>query len=177
MNYAEILREKNLQAEKLQQEIVLLQKLQQIEVGSNVILASKVSEGDPKATRRGRPKKNNVSISVEGAVKRGRGRPRRTPVDTAAIESPKRGRGRPRKVVEGEQQEKGKKLPSLIQEIASQEGKALELTDFVALVKASGYKNQSSDLGSMVYQCLRKLVKKEVLQAITENDKRKYVLA
>jgi hypothetical protein len=70
----------------------------------------------------------------------------------------------------GKNQRKEKKVPlsNLIQDIALTSDKPLTLHEFVSQCKKNGYTTNSSDFVNMVYQNLRKLVKKGKFQQDSE---------
>jgi hypothetical protein len=70
----------------------------------------------------------------------------------------------------GKNQRKEKKVPlsNLIQDIALTSDKPLTLHDFVSQCRKNGYTTNSSDFVNMVYQNLRKLVKKGKFQQDSE---------
>jgi len=128
--------------------------------------------------------KNNSenSLNIETSQVRGRGRPRRNPAAVAPAngsEMPsveKRGRGRPPKTGVKLVKVKNVKLPALLQQISKENSRGLTVIEFTEKVKTSNYKHSSNDIGNMVYQCLRRMVKANVFQQVIEGDKRLYTL-
>lgn len=63
-------------------------------------------------------------------------------------------------------------LPTLLTQIAADARKPLKIADFVELARKSGYQSDANDFPNMVYQSLRKLVKRGVLEK--DQDSRNY---
>ena len=140
----------------IQEQVVLLQRLTQIESQLNGDTAVAI-----KAT---------IQVEKEpannGAAKQ---------AETATATAKRRGRP----AGTGKQQKKpneGKslKLPALMKTILESVGKPLTAEDITTKVLEAGYKSSSEEFGRVVYQTLRTLVNNETLKV---NDKKEYSIA
>ncbi len=66
------------------------------------------------------------------------------------------------------------KLPGLLQEVLTNNGKPMAIDELVKAVKDAGYESNASDYGNMVYQGVRSLTKKGILK---QNANKEYSLA
>ena len=139
----------NRQAELLQEEIGLLQRLREIDL-----------------------ERQGPAVSVKAAVK-----PTTTAV-VAQTDAPKK-RGRPAKVKAGIVTDDGKSidLPTLLVSLAQNVNKPLLLADFVTLAREAGYTTKAKDFSNMVYQAVLKLVKKGLFKKNDETRAYEFVKA
>jgi hypothetical protein len=154
--YDDQLESKLKEAELLQEQIGLLQRVREIELeitGSVVVAVPTVNAAVQPA----------VQAAVQAApteVKR-RGRPKGT---TNAAKA-------------GVAADDGKSvdLPTLLETIAQQVNRPLLLSDFVTLAREAGYTTKAKDFSNMVYQSVLKLVKKGLFKKNEETRAYEYV--
>jgi hypothetical protein len=139
----------NRQAELLQEEIGLLQRLREIDLERQ--------GGSGPATVK-------TTTTTAAAV--------------AQTDAPKR-RGRPAKVKAGISTDDGKSidLPTLLVSLAQNVNKPLLLADFVTLAREAGYTTKAKDFSNMVYQAVLKLVKKGLFKKNDETRAYEFVKA
>lgn len=151
-NYTQRITELTNQAELIQEEILLLQRLQDIESQRT---------GTPAVTVRPTTTAKNVQ--------------NRKPAATTG-DAPKR-RGRPLgskngpKVAQDKGDGKRLDLPTLLETIGSQLGKPTKLDDIVVAVREAGYSSKAKNFSNMVYQAMLKLVHQGIF---TKNEDRSY---
>jgi hypothetical protein len=73
------------------------------------------------------------------------------------------------------QGEKQLKLPELLEQIGQEHTHPMKYEMFAKFVQESGYQTSASNLNNMVYQCLRKLVKKNIFQKNADTREYQYV--
>lgn len=71
--------------------------------------------------------------------------------------------------------EKQLKLPDLLQQIGQEHTAPMKYEVFAKFVQDSGYQTSASNLNNMVYQCLQKLVKKNIFKKNAESREYQYV--
>ena len=148
--YDDQLEQKLKEAELLQEQIGLLQRVREIEleIGSGVAVLSPV-KADKIAARNNPPSLSDLKLSDLTQPKR-RGRPPGSGNKNKAPKAPK------------SDSEDGKSvdLPTLLETIAQQVNRPLIIAEFVKLARESGYTTKSKDFSNMVYQAVLKLTKK-----------------
>ena len=153
----------NRQAELLNEQIGLLQRLREIDVELGQVIPAATS-----TTLAGKIK-NPVAKNppVDGVPKR-RGRPPKVKDGTAVTAAPT-----------GVSTEDGKSvdLPTLLVTLAQDVNKPLLLPDFVTLAREAGYTTKAKDFSNMVYQAVLKLVKKGVFKKNDETRAYEFVKA
>lgn len=134
----------------MQEQVVLLQRLTEIESELNGETAVAI-----KATIQ---TKNDVTANKVVSQ-----------AETATATTKRRGRP----AGTGKQPKEGKslKLPALLQTILKSVGKPLTAEAITAKVLEAGYESSSEEFGKVVYQNLRKLVSNDIFQV---NDKKEY---
>jgi hypothetical protein len=175
------------ESEELAQKIADLQ-MRLSSMQSGPALSGLKGIGGAIASQIDRENSEKSSMGVEVSQVRGRGRPRRSPVAVASVDGSdssvasekevvkKRGRGRPPKSGIKLAKVKKIKLPSLLQQISKENPKGLTVIEFTEKVKSSNYEHSSNDIGNMVYQCLRRMVKANIFKQVIEGDKRLYII-
>jgi hypothetical protein len=165
------------ESEELAQKIADLQ-MRLSSMQSGPALSGLKGIGGAIASQIDRENSEKSSMGVEVSQVRGRGRPRRSPVTVASEKEvvKKRGRGRPPKSGIKLAKVKKIKLPSLLQQISKENPKGLTVIEFTEKVKSSNYEHSSNDIGNMVYQCLRRMVKANIFKQVIEGDKRLYII-
>lgn len=154
-----VLAEKIKQAELLQEEIGLLQRVQEIELERNGKVAASKSTRTTKSTKIAVKDKSKY-VKAEGGKRRGR------PPGSKNVKSANDSNDDDGKSID---------LQSLLSTIAQQTGKPLLIKDFVALALESGYTTKAKDFSNIVYQSVLKLVKKGVFQKNTETRAYEFV--
>jgi hypothetical protein len=156
--YDDQLESKLKEAELLQEQIGLLQRVREIEleITGGVVAATVATVPTVKATA-----PVQAQAAPTGEVKR-RGRPKGT---TNAVKAA------------GVATDDGKSvdLPTLLETIAQQVNRPLLLADFVTLAREAGYTTKAKDFSNMVYQSVLKLVKKGLFKKNEETRAYEYV--
>lgn len=170
-------------AELIQEKLGLLQRLDEIdqELGLETEAAVAKPKVEPKAVKQPQAAPPKAETKAVDGEKRKPGRPPKAKAPQAeGVDAAPRKRGRPKgstkaviAAANGEDV-KGTDLPSLLQTIAQEEQKPLELADLVKLARQHGYTTKSKDFSNMVYQSTQKLVKQGVFVK-DENRAYKYV--
>lgn len=152
--YDDQLEAKLKEAELLQEQIGLLQRVREIEqeISGTVVQTPGVKTtapvvGNEVKKRRGRPKgsTNVTKVATEGA--------------------------------EANEDNDGKSvdLQTLLETIAQQVNRPLLLADFVTLARQAGYTTKAKDFSNMVYQSVLKLVKKGLFKKNEETRAYEYI--
>jgi len=160
--YDDQLESKLKEAELLQEQIGLLQRVREIELEITGSITAPVAVVAVKATVKVAQAVAQTA-PVNGEVKR-RGRP-------------KGSTNAPKVAATGVVTDDGKSvdLPSLLETIAQQVNRPLLLTDFVTLAREAGYTTKAKDFSNMVYQSVLKLVKKGKFKKNEETRAYEYV--
>jgi len=155
--YDDQLESKLKEAELLQEQIGLLQRVREIELE---ITGGVVAVAAVPTVRTTAPVQAAVAAPT-GEVKR-RGRPKGTTNAAKAA---------------GVATDDGKSvdLPTLLETIAQQVNRPLLLADFVTLAREAGYTTKAKDFSNMVYQSVLKLVKKGLFKKNEETRAYEYV--
>jgi hypothetical protein len=158
--YDEVLELKLKEAELLQEQVGLLQRLREIELEMNGVVATQT-------VKAAAPAKAVVNAAPTGEVVRRRGRPPGTGKAAAAAATK----------AAGVATDDGKSvdLPTLLETIAQQVNRPLLLADFVTLARQAGYTTKAKDFSNMVYQSVLKLVKKGLFRKNDETRAYEYV--
>jgi len=157
--YDDQLESKLKEAELLQEQIGLLQRVREIELEiTGGVVAVATTAPTVKTTA---PVQAAVQATPTGEVKR-RGRPKGTTNAAKAA---------------GVATDDGKSvdLPTLLETIAQQVNRPLLLADFVTLAREAGYTTKAKDFSNMVYQSVLKLVKKGLFKKNEETRAYEYV--
>lgn len=155
--YDDVLELKLKEAELLQEQVGLLQRLREIELEINGGVATQT-------VKAAAPVKAVVTAAPTGEVRR-RGRPPGTGKAATAAKAA------------GVATDDGKSvdLPTLLETIAQQVNRPLLLADFVTLARQAGYTTKAKDFSNMVYQSVLKLVKKGLFRKNDETRAYEYV--
>lgn len=164
--YDDQLERKVREAELLNQQVALLQRVRDIELEIRGLLVP----GSVEVTKTHNPSVTPklADLTQSGVVGKRRGRPPGSTNKNKATKAPE-------DADDSVDDSKSVDLPTLLETIAQQTNRPLIIAEFVKLAREAGYSTRAKDFSNMVYQAVLKLTKKGTFKKNDETRTYEYV--